>query len=86
VRLAQGIDCFAECEGEVLDKTFESTEYKNLSNKSISAISGISEKEAALLKKAFGTETIKDLSENKYVSIAQTTVSMASLCQFLIII
>ena len=86
VRLAQGIDSFSECEGEILDKTFESSEYKNLTNKPVSAISGISEKDAALLKKAFGIETIKNLSQNKYVSIAQTTVAMASLCQYLIIV
>lgn len=86
VRLAQGIHSFSECEGEVLDKTFESSEYENLANKPVSAISGISENDAALLKKAFGIKTIKDLSQNKYVSIAQTTVAMASLCQYIIII
>jgi len=86
VRIAQGIQCFSECEGEILDKTFESSEYKNLANKPVSAISGISEKDAALLKKAFGIETIKDLSQNKYVSIAQTTVAMASICQYIIVI
>ena len=86
VRLAQGINCFSQCEGQVLDKAFESQEFQNLADKPVSAISGISEKDATLLKKAFGIESIKDLSENKYVSIAQTTVAMASLCQFLIIV
>ena len=86
VRIAQGIDCFSGCEGEILDKAFESSEYESLANKPVSAISGISEGDGALLKKAFGIETIKDLSQNKYVSIAQTTVAMASLCQYLIIV
>lgn len=86
VRLAQGINAFSECEGEVLDKVFESKEFENLATKPVSAISGISENDATLLKKAFGIESIKDLAENKYVSIAQTTVNMASLCQFLVII
>jgi predicted RecB family nuclease len=86
VRLAQGINSFSECEGEILDKAFESSEYENLANKPVSAISGISEKDAKLLKKAFGIETIKDLATNKYVSIAQTTVAMASLCQYIIVV
>ncbi|MFQ6086936.1 MAG: hypothetical protein ACE5OV_02840 [Candidatus Bathyarchaeia archaeon] len=83
VRLAQGISCFSECSGQILDKDFESTEYENLANKPVSAISGISEEDAALLKKAFGIDNIKELAENKYVAIAQTTVALASLVQFL---
>ena len=86
VRLAQGINAFSECEGEVLDKVFESQEFQNLATKPVSAISGISEGDAALLYKAFGIKSVKDLAENKYVSIAQTTVAMASLCQFLVIL
>ena len=86
VRLAQGINAFSECEGEVLDKVFESQEFQNLAAKPVSAIAGISAGDAALLKKAFGIESIKDLAHNKYVSIAQTTVAMASLCQFLVIL
>jgi hypothetical protein len=86
VRIAQGINVFSECEGEVLDKVFDSEEFQNLATKPVSAISGISEGDAALLDKAFSIQSIKDLSENKYVSIAQTTVDMASLCQFLAVI
>ena len=86
VRLSQGINAFSECEGEVLDKVFESQEFQNLAAKPVSAIAGISAGDAVLLKKAFGIESIKDLAKNKYVSIAQTTVAMASLCQFLIIV
>lgn len=83
VRLAQGINCFSACSGEILDKEFESKEYENLSEKPVSAISGVSEGDAALLKKAFGIDTIRELAENKYVAIAQTTVSLASLVQIL---
>ena len=86
VRLAQGITCFSECQGQVLDRAFESQEFQNLASKPVSAISGISDADAALLKQAFGIESIKDLAENKYVSIAQTTVAMASLCQYLVIV
>lgn len=83
VLLAQGINCFSGCSGQILDKAFESEEYENLAKKPASAISGISGEDAALLKKAFGIDNIKELAENKYVAIAQTTVAMASLLQFL---
>ena len=83
VTLAQGINCFSECSGQVLDKAFESKEYEDLAKKPASAISGISEEDAALLKKAFGIDNIKELAENKYVAIAQTTVALASLVQLL---
>ena len=83
VRLAQGINCFSACSGEILDKEFESKEYEDLAEKPVSAISGVSEEDAALLKKAFGIDTIRELAENKYVSIAQATVTLADLVQFL---
>ena len=86
VKLAQGIYCFSECEGQVLDQAFDAAEYQNLAEKPVSAISGISNKDAVLLKRAFGIESIRDFAENKYIAIAQTTVSMASLCQYIIVV
>lgn len=83
VRLAQGINCFSQCSGQILDKEFESKEYEDLAGKPVSAISGVSEEDAVLLKEAFGIDSIKELAENKYVSIAQTTVALASLVDFL---
>ena len=83
VKLAQGINCFSVCSGHVLDKDFEAKEYEQLAMKPASAISGVSEQDSALLKKAFGINNIKELAENKYVAIAQATVSLASLVQFL---
>ena len=83
VTVAQAISLFAESTAMILDKKFESKEYEELANKPVSAISGVSETDAALLKKAFGINTIKDLAENKYVAIAQATVSLADLVVFL---
>jgi predicted RecB family nuclease len=83
IRLAQGINCFAVCSGAILDKEFESKEFEDLAENPASAISGVSEGDAALLKKAFGIDTIQELAENKYVSIAQTTVTLAALVQLL---
>jgi predicted RecB family nuclease len=83
VRLAQGIDCLSECSEQVLDEAFESKVYENLAKKPVSTISGVSGEDAALLKRAFGIDNIRELAENKYVLIAQTTVAMASMLQFL---
>lgn len=83
VKLAQGINSLSECSVQILDKTFESKVYEDLAKKPLSAIAEISENEAALLKRVFGIDTIKEMAENKYVLIAQTTVAMALMLQFL---
>jgi len=83
VRLAQGINSFSESSVQILDQKFESKVFENLAKKPVSAISGIHDENAALLKKIFGIDTIKELAENKYVLIAQTTVAMASMLQIL---
>ena len=79
VILAQGITCFSASSGEILDKEFESKEFEDLAEKPVSAISGISEGDAELLKKTFGIDNIREIAENKYVKIAQATVMLASL-------
>lgn len=83
VKLAQGINNLSECSVQILDKTFESKIYEHLAKKPVSDISGISDEDAALLKRIFGIDTIKEMAENKYVLIAQTTVAMALMLQFL---
>ena len=83
VILAQGINCFSARSGEILDKEFESKEFEDLAEKPVSAISGLSEGDAELLKKAFGIDTIRELAENKYVKIAQATVTLATLVTML---
>jgi len=83
VRLAQGINFFSAWSGEILDKEFESKEFEDLAEKPVSAISGISEGDAELLKKAFGIDNIRELAENKYVIIAQAMVTLASLVKML---
>jgi hypothetical protein len=83
VKLAQGINCFSACSGEILDKEFEAEEFEELAEKPISAISGVSEGDAVLMKKAFGIDNIQELAENKYVAIAQATVALAALVRYL---
>jgi len=79
VCLAQGINSFSKASGQILDKAYESKEFEDLKDKPISAISGISENDAALMKRAFGIDTIQELAENKYVRITQIIASLALL-------
>ncbi len=83
VLLAQGTNSFSKHSGKILDKEFESTEFEELRKKLVSAISGISEGDAVLLKKAFGINTIQELAENKYVMIAQLVTTLSSLAKIL---
>lgn len=83
VLLAQAINAFSRYSGRVLDKEFESAEFEKLREKPVYAISGISENDALLLKKAFGIETIGELAENKYVQIAQLTTIPAAIMELL---
>lgn len=83
VKIAQGINFFSSCSSQILDKKFESKEFETLADKPVFAISGISEGDSILLKKAFGIDTIRELAENKYVAIAQATISLANLVQVL---
>ena len=84
VRLAQAVTNFTECTGQILDKEFQSKEFIELAEKPVNAIKGISEGDAEFLKQAFNIKTIKDLARNKYVNIAQTTISLAALLELLI--
>jgi hypothetical protein len=79
VQTAQALTAFSDVSTRVLDKKFEAKEFKKLKKQPISAISGISDRSGRLLKKALGIDTIEELARNKYVKIAQITVTMAAL-------
>lgn len=83
VLLAQAINAFSRFSGKVLDQEFESAEFQELRDKPVSAISGISEGDAKLLKKTFGIDTIAELAENKYVQIAQLATIPISMMELL---
>jgi hypothetical protein len=84
ITLAQAVNNFSQCSGAILDQEFNSKDFIELSEKPVHAIKGISEEDAERLQKAFNIKTIKDLAQNKYVSIAQTTVSLAALVEVLL--
>lgn len=79
VSVAQGINCFSKVSTSILTKEFESKEFEELKEKPVHAISGVSEGDSELLKRAFGVDTIQELAENKYVCVAKTIVSLALL-------
>ena len=62
---------------KVLDKKYEKTPLKELKNAPVSAIQGISEGDADLLKQAFNVKTIYDLAKLKYVKWAQAICVLA---------
>jgi hypothetical protein len=79
VCVAQGINSFSKATTEILDKTFNSKEFKEMRRLPVHAIKGVSEEDSALLKRAFGVDTVQELAENKYVYVAQTIVTLAFL-------
>jgi len=79
VRLAQAITTLADFWEEVLDKMFEKKSPKDLVNSPISVISGVSEKDAELLKQAFNVKNIKDFAYQKYILMAQIIKTLAIL-------
>jgi len=79
VLMAQGINALSKHSAKILDKEFESKEFGELRERPVSALSGISEADATLLKKAFGVDTVRELAENKYVKIAQLLTAIVRL-------
>ena len=62
---------------KVLDKKYETMPLKELKNAPVSAIQGISENDAELLKQAFNVKTVYDLARLKYVKWAQAICILA---------
>ena len=60
-----------------LDKAYESKSLKELVDAPVAALAGVSEKDAVLLKEAFGIKTIGDLAKLKYVLWAQAITNLA---------
>jgi len=79
VSMAQAINAFSRYAGKILDKEFNSAEFEELKKKPVSAISGVSDADATLLKNAFGINTVQDLAENKFIKIAQLVTLNARL-------
>ena len=81
IKYAQALTSYADCSEDLLDKEYE-VNIVRLADEPVSAIQGISEGDAELLKAAFNIKTIRELATNKYVAVADTTLSLASLIAF----
>ena len=60
-----------------LDKAFEGMEFAELAKAPVSALAGVSDADAAALKKAFGITSVRDLASNKYVLWAQAITTLS---------
>lgn len=61
----------------VLDKSFETMPLKDVIKQSPAALSGVTDKDAELLKQAFGIKTIEDMANSKYFLWAEALVNLA---------
>jgi hypothetical protein len=60
-----------------LDKSYETKSFKELLNAPVSALSGVSDKDAKQLDEAFKIKTISDLARNKHFHVAQAIATLA---------
>lgn len=61
-----------------LDKAYENKTLGEILAASPAALAGVSDKDAELLKQAFGIASIKDLATNKFFLTAQALANLAS--------
>jgi hypothetical protein len=61
----------------VLDKAYENSSLAEVLAAPVSALAGVSEGDADLLKSAFNIKTVGDLGKNKYFRAAQLLAQLA---------
>jgi hypothetical protein len=59
-----------------LDKAYESSTLAEILAAPVSALAGVTEEDAELLKRAFRIRTVGDLGKNKYFQIAQAMLQL----------
>ncbi len=69
----------AEALANALDKAYETKPLKEVISASPAALEGVSEKDAELLKAAFGIKSIQDMATCKYFLTAQALVNLSTL-------
>ena len=60
----------------LVDKAFESHDFKDLADAPVDALEGVSKGDAELLQKAFNIKTVRDLGTNKFFLRAQAIVAL----------
>jgi len=62
---------------KVVDKGYQSKSFKEIADAPLSALQGISAKDAKLLKQVFDIDTVRDLANLRYVKWASALVTLA---------
>ena len=62
---------------KLLDKAYEGKDLHDVLGAPVSALAGVSDGDADLLKKAFNIKTVADLGGNKYFRAASALVELA---------
>jgi hypothetical protein len=60
-----------------LDKAWEGKSASDIANAPVSALAGVTEADAELLRQAFNIKTVRDLGTNKYFRWAQGIAALA---------
>jgi hypothetical protein len=61
---------------KALDKAFENSTLEEVLAAPVSALAGVTDKDAELLAQAFGIKTVADLGKNKYFATAQALLAL----------
>jgi hypothetical protein len=62
---------------KVVDKDYQGKSFREIADAPLSALQGISAKDAKLLKQAFDIDTVRDLANLRYVKWASALVTLA---------
>jgi|SoimicmetaTmtHAB_FD_contig_41_2482580_length_568_multi_1_in_0_out_0_2 hypothetical protein len=62
---------------KALDKAYEGKSVGEILDAPVSALSGVTDADGALLDQAFGIKTVRDLGSNKYFAVAGVLVALA---------
>lgn len=60
-----------------VDKAYEGKSLTEIANSPVACLQGLSERQATLLKEAFGTSTVRDLANLRFVRWAQAITVLA---------
>ena len=62
---------------KALDKAYEDKSVGEILDAPVSALSGVTDADGALLDQAFGIKTVRDLGSNKYFAVAGSLAALA---------
>ncbi len=79
LRIAKGLSMAVTADlNKLLDKAYEGKDLTELLDAPVSALAGVSDGDAKLLKDAFNIKTVGDLGRNKFFRAATALVDLAA--------